>query len=468
MKRTIGLFLMLAAVPLWAQQPSLAGDWLGVLKVSGIELRLVFHLVQNDSGYTATMDSPDQGAKGIPVAGVRVTADSLLLDVAAARSQYLGAIAPDGQRIDGVWKQGGFNLELNLTPQKDSDIRKRPQTPQPPFPYAAEDVVYDNPASGFKLAGTLTLPPGEGPFPAALLITGSGSQDRDGTIMEHKPFWVIADNLTRRGLAVLRVDDRGVGGSTGRLATATTADFVTDVLAGLAYLKTRPEIDAGRMGLIGHSEGGIIAPMAASQSPDVAFVVLLAGPGLTGEEILYLQADQILRAEGGSAEASAKNRQSQEALFAIIKNNPDIDSSAVEMRRTLKAMIQALPDSERQSLGDVDQYITGQIRQVNSPWFRYFVTYDPLTALKKVHCPILALFGGKDLQVPPQENCDAMQAVLEAGGHPDYTVKTLPNLNHLFQNAGTGAPSEYGKIEESFSPEALGLVGDWIAARFIR
>ena len=213
----------------------------------------------------------------------------------------------------------------------------------------------------------------------------------------------------------------------------------------------------------------MLAPLVAMQSPDdVAFVVLLAGPALTGEEILYLQADLILKASGESAETSARNRESQEALFSIVRKNPDIDSSAVEMRRVLHALVDAMTEAERQALGDVNQYIAAQVRQVNSPWFRYFITYDPVPALKKVHCPVLALFGEKDLQVPPQENLTAMQAALDAGGNPDHTLKILPNLNHLFQNATTGAPSEYGQIEESFSPEALNVMGDWIAARFIR
>ena len=461
------LGLVLLAMPLLAQTSGFVGDWQGVLKVSGIELRLVFHITQTeDRVLTATMDSPDQGANGIPVSTVLVHGDSISLEVAVARGIYRGVMDREAEAIHGVWEQGGQRFPLPLKPLTDADVIKRPQMPKPPYPYAVEEVSYPNPVSGFQLAGTLTLPEGADPFPVVLLITGSGAQDRDETLLAHKPFWVIADHLTRRGIAVLRVDDRGVGGSTGSFATATTADFATDVEAGLSYLQSRPEIDKSKIGLMGHSEGGMIAPMVAARSEDVAFIVLLAGTGLTGEEILYMQSELILIAGGGSEEDVQDNRSVQEAMFRVIREQPNRDSSAVELHRVMKSVVNAMPEEARQALGDIDAYIHGQIQQVNSPWFRYFIQYNPIPALEGVRCPVLALFGEKDLQVPPEENLAAMEQAFKHSGHADFTLKILPSLNHLFQHAQTGAPSEYGKIEETFSEDALELITRWIASRF--
>jgi len=464
--KILWLSFVFIATPLFAQIPDIVGDWQGVLKVSGLELRLVFHITQAENGaFRSTMDSPDQGAKGIPVNHVQVNGDSVRLEVAAARGVFLGAMDREAPAIKGVWRQSGHSLELTLKPMTEANVRRRPQTPVAPFPYQAEDVCYLNESSGYELAGTLTLPRGEGAFPAVILITGSGAQDRNETLFEHQPFWVIADHLTRHGIAVLRVDDRGVGGSKGHMATATTTDFATDVEAGMAYLKSRPEIDTSKIGLMGHSEGGIIAPMVAARSEEVAFIILLAGTGLTGEEILYLQSALIIQAGGGTEAEVQSNRKTQEALFSVIKNNPDRDACAAELYRVMQSMEADLPGEKRRAPGEGDTYIKGQIRQMNSPWFRYFLDYDPAPALQNLHCPVLALFGGKDLQVPADENWKAMESAFVAGGHGDYTLKILPNLNHLFQNAETGAPSEYGKIEETFSEEALAIITEWIEQR---
>jgi pimeloyl-ACP methyl ester carboxylesterase len=294
--------------------------------------------------------------------------------------------------------------------------------------------------------------------------------------MGHRPFLVIADYLTRRGIAVLRVDDRGIGGSTGDVAHATTADFAGDTLAGVAYLKTRKEIDPKRIGLIGHSEGGVIAPMCAARSKDVAFIVMLAGTGLPGEEILYRQGALILKAMGADPEMIAQQRRAQERLFAVLKREKDDKVAEKEMRKIYaELLVHPGPDPAKAAAGaktepekPAESLPAGQeasLQALLTPWFRYFLTYDPRPALKQVKCPVLAINGAKDLQVPPKEDLREIAAALKAGGNRHYTVRELPGLNHLFQTARTGAPAEYGQIEETFSPTALRVVGDWIVQR---
>ena len=310
------------------------------------------------------------------------------------------------------------------------------------------------------LAGTLTRPRTDEPVTAVVLISGSGPQDRDESLMGHRPFLVLADHLTRRGLAVLRLDDRGFGESTGSFASATTADFADDATAAVAYLRRRSDI--GRIGLIGHSEGGLVAPIVANGSEKVDFVVLMAGPGVTGEEIIHLQSRLIILASGGTEEAAEKTHKTQQALFLAMKEEDDTTKLQERLRRIL---------SERAEAADADPSSTRaaietQVAQFSTPWYRYFLTYDPVPALRGLDCPVLAINGEKDLQVPPKENLEAIRAALESGGNSDFELVELEGLNHLFQSAETGAPSEYGRIEETFSPRALGVIGDWILERF--
>lgn len=350
---------------------------------------------------------------------------------------------------------------VHASAQFATSAPKRPQHPQKPYPYGEEDVTYENKPAGIKIAATLTLPRGKGRFPAVLLITGSGQQDRDETILGHKPFLVLADYLTRRGIAVLRADDRGIGGtSAGDLMNATTADFAQDVTVGVRYLKSRKEIDPKRIGLLGHSEGGIIAPIVAARNPrDVAFIVMLAGSGVTGEEVLYRQGELILKAEKQSEQIVAAQRKLQERMFAVIKNEKDRKLAEPKLREAAKSSFVDFPEPQRNAL---QASIEAQVRMFNLPWTRYFVTYDPAIALRYVQCPVLALNGERDLQVPPKENLEAIAKALKAAGNKDVTVKLLPKLNHLFQTCETGALSEYARIEETMAPEALRLIADWI------
>src|SRR5665648_483941 len=331
-----------------------------------------------------------------------------------------------------------------------------------PYTYIEEEAIYENKEAGITLAGTLTLPSGNGPFPAVLLITGSGPQDRNETIYNHSPFLVLADYLTRQDIAVLRVDDRGVGESTGDFSQATSEDFASDVLAGVEYLKTCKEIDPKKIGLIGHSEGGIIAPMVAVKSPDVAFIVLMAGTGLTGEEILYLQGALISRAMGVSEEDIIKNRQFNDKIFSVLKEEEDSEIAEKRLRQMFMEDWEKMSDEKKEQIGDPEVFLKAQLQSLLSPWLKFFLTYDPKPTLSKVKCPVLAINGEKDLQVPPKENLRAIEDALKTGGNQNYTIKELPGLNHLFQTAQTGVPAEYVKIEETISPEVLKIISDWI------
>ena len=446
-----------------AAAEDVAGSWSGVMDVPGAKLEMIFHIVSEAEGvWSGTLDVPAQGAQGIPVSEIKVADGEVVFDVSLIAGVYTGILSPDGLSIEGVWEQSGMKIPLTLEKAlAELAGPNRPQKPKPPYPYVELEVGYPNAEAGIELAGTLTLPEGEGPFPAVLLISGSGPQDRNEELMGHKPFLVLADYLTRRGIAVLRVDDRGVGESTGDFAAATTLDFTSDVLAGVEFLKQRPEIDPALIGLIGHSEGGLVAPLAARESSDVAFIVLMAGPGVNGEEIAYLQAEMLLQAAGVPQEVIDQEKAVQEALFTIAKTEQDPEQAAEEMRAVLLAPYAELSEEELAAL-DLESAVAVQIQQILSPWYKFFMAHDPLPVLREVKCPVLAINGSKDMQVPTDPNLVLIEEALKEGGNENYTVVELPGLNHLFQTAQTGLPDEYYYIEETMSPAALEVIGDWL------
>ncbi|MBN1973941.1 MAG: alpha/beta fold hydrolase [Sedimentisphaerales bacterium] len=435
----------------FAAEPDIGGIWMGTVKIPGGEVRVVFKISKDKNGsLSATMDSPDQGAANIPVSKVSFENNKLLLDVQLIRGSFEGTLKPDGT-FDGQLKQSGISMPLVLKRTDEAPKASRPQEPKKPYPYIEEEITIRNPEANIKLAGTLTIPRSEKPCPAVILISGSGAEDRDETIFGHKPFWVLADYLTRKGIAVLRVDDRGVGGSTGNTADSTSEDFAGDIISEVNFLKSRKEIDPAKIGLAGHSEGGIIAPIAAVKSPDVAFIVLLAGTGVTGEEILYLQNKLILKNAGASDEALAKQLEFLNKQFDVIKNESDEKILEKKTREILTNQI-----------GNNKELIEKTLNEVTSPWFRFFLIYDPKPVLTKVKCPVLALNGSLDLQVAPKENLSAIEEALKEGGNKNYNIKEFPGLNHLFQKAKTGAVSEYSQIEESISQDVLDVVAKWI------
>jgi len=459
----IGLFAMSSAA--MAADKGAEGIWQGKLAVNGgISLRLVVHISKTGNGLSGTMDSPDQGAKGIAIQEVLLEGNKLTLKMPELMATYDGVMNDAGNEIDGKFKQAGNELPLKLARNDKLPDTRRPQDPVKPYPFDEEEVTYPNAkASGVTLAGTLTLPKGPGPYAAALLITGSGPQDRDEALLGHRPFLVLSDYLTRRGIAVLRVDDRGIAKSTGSFATATSADFATDVEAGVEFLKKHSRIDPKRIGLIGHSEGGLIAPMVAANSKDIAFIVMMAGPGVNGEQILYEQGSLIVRASGAAEAAVTAQRENQKQLFSIAKSEPDTTAAQKRFDEIAKRQYAKLTDEQKKAAGS-ESSVAAQISQFNTPWFRYFLTYEPKPTLKRVKCPVLAINGERDLQVPPKQNLPEIESALKEGGNKDFEVKELPGLNHLFQTCTTGAPSEYSSINETISPVALKVMGDWIVA----
>lgn len=432
------------------------GNWIGKLELPRMQLELFFKIsVDEKDSISALLDVPMQGAKDLHIDKVTATNDSLLLNIPIIAGTYKGEIVSI-DTVKGYWIQAGRSTPLILCKIDSIPKINRPQTPKPPFPYLSEDVEYTNPNSGFKLTGTLTIPKNKDNCPAIVLISGSGAQDRDNTAFEHKSFWVIADYFARNGIAVLRVDDRGIGGSGGNISEATSKDFASDALAGVQFLKTRNEIDHSKIGLAGHSEGGIIAPIAANLSNDVSFIILMAGSGIIGEQILYKQGELINREAGASEEMIKQNRQIQQAIFDIILNETDSIKQIDRLQRTYSGgMYFMLQDAQKEAINQ-------RIKTVNSPWFKYFLTYDPYPTLVKVKCPVLAMIGEKDLQVPPKENLEAIEKALTEGGNKNFKTIELPNLNHMFQNCKTGAISEYAQIEETIVLEVLDLILEWI------
>jgi pimeloyl-ACP methyl ester carboxylesterase len=438
----------------------IVGNWQGKLEVMpGNELTIVFRISEADGGLTAMMDSPDQGATDIHVSSVSYQDKTLVLECNSIRGRYEGTMQ-ENRTIKGTWSQAGRSYELVLAMvDKPAEPVKRPQEPVEPFPYDATDVEFRNEKAGVKLAGTLTTPKAEGKYPAVVLISGSGAQDRDEMVFGHKPFLVLADHLTRKGIAVLRYDDRGVGGSTGDPSNATSESFAGDVLAAVEFLKTQDKVDPARIGLIGHSEGGIIAPMVATKSRDVSFIVLLGAPGVPGTELLYLQGENLRRAAGQTEEHILIGRKLQEKLFKIALSDKLESQKRKEMTAEIKAVV------EDGSLGEdlTDEGIEAQVSMMVSQWMKFFLSHDPGPVLRKVKVPVLAVTGELDLQAPPEQNLPKIEEALARGGNPKYTTVELPGLNHMFQTAKTGLVQEYGRIEETFAPSALETVSGWIA-----
>lgn len=460
------LFLMIVSIQGFSQSLELIGkikgSWSGPIKLGSAELTLVINISADDqNNLNVTIDSPDQGVKGIATSKVTVTADSLMVKSKVLMGSYQGAFEDNYSTLKGQWKQSGMTFPLDLHHSFEKYSLNRPQEPKPPFPYLEREVTIRNEEAKVDLAGTLTLPEKGGPFPAVILITGSGAQNRNEELMGHKPFLVLADYLTRRGIAVLRCDDRGFAKSTGTFSTATTLDFATDVSAEMDFLKTQKEIDTAKIGLAGHSEGGLIAPILASERTDVAFLVLLAGPGLTGERILLSQAAIINKRTGFTDKELEEDNLLRTQIYTIIRKNSDNDKAAAKIKALSQSSKKKNPKGQGLSQLD-DQQMDLFIKQCTSPWFRTFLVLDPVDYLSKVHCPLLALNGSLDVQVPAKENLQAIEKALIFAGNSNYSVEEIPDLNHLFQRAKTGNVDEYSKIEETMSPDVLEKIATWI------
>lgn len=447
-------------------QPSITGSWNGLLRVQGSELRLVINIEQTENGLTATMDSPDQGAKGLPISKISF-ADSLLsFEVSNLQVKYLGKKL-SSTLIEGTFTQSGYPFPLNLSSEQAvKSAKARAQDPVEPYQYKAQEVTFANQQGGHTLSGTLTIPSKGDKFPAVVLISGSGAQDRNEEIMGHRPFLVIADYLTRNGIAVLRYDDRGVGKSTGDYTEATTADLSTDAMAAVSLLKTIPAVDSDRIGLAGHSEGGIIASMVASQSGDIAYIISLAGSGVGGDSILMLQTQALGEASGMDKDQLCKVAGVNRKIYDAVKITDNDIALTVILTSILSEQMAEIIAMQPQYKEQTEKAIKGQVNAMTSPWMKYFIRYNPQTALEKTKCPVLALNGEKDLQVPAKGNLEAIKTSLERGGNKNVTTHLLPNLNHLFQECTSGLPNEYASIEQTISPTVLEIMAQWIKKLF--
>lgn len=454
------LTVFLAVAPLGspaaAQSDTWTGSWEGLLRVSGTELRVVVHLDRTDDGLTGTMDSPDQGARDIPIDAVTATRDSLTLRLSSIAGRYEGVrTAPD--TVQGRWMQGGIEPALTLVRTNAPSEVRRPQQPEAPFPYATEDVTFASQSeNGPTLAGTFSHPEAEEPVPAVVLVSGSGPQTRTGEVMGHETLTVLGDYLTRQGIAVLRYDERGQGESGGTLQGAPMPALASDVHGALAYLATRAEVDTRRVGLVGHSEGGLIAGYLGARYPDlVDFMVLLGSPGVSGDAILGDQLAARAEQAGMQGPRVEGQLQTQQRVFDVLKQDADSAAIASELR-TVIAETSGIRQQET---------IEREIRGLMDPWFRFFVRYDPVSDLQQLTQPVLALLAERDQQVRPALNAEPLEAALRDAPTTTYDVAVLSGLNHLFQPSETGAPTEYARIEQTMAPDALERIATWILER---
>lgn len=438
----------------------IAGAWNGILEVQGTRLRIVFHIARTDSGYVTTLDSPDQGASGIPVATTTFTAPDLQLELPNISAVYRGTLAEGS--IEGTWTQGLTSYPLALSRETvRAEERRRPQEPKRPYPYEEEEVLIRNAEAGVTLAGTLTIPGTAGPHPAVILISGSGPQNRDEEVFGHKPFLVLADYLTRRGIVVLRYDDRGIGSSTGSFETATSLDFATDAASAVRYLEQHPEVAPGNIGLVGHSEGAHVATMVAARFEDVAHLVLLAGIGIPGSEVSLMQSKALRPFPVADEEAYERFTRTS---IEIASSTTDVAAGTAELTRhyeSIRPVLESmLPDGV-----EIDAFIEQQVEAMIRPWSRFFLSYDPATDLKQVDVPVLSLNGSTDVQVLAGLNQRAIRQVLDEGGNTQYVIRELPGLNHMFQESDSGAMADYSRIEQTFSPVAMDEVATWVMDR---
>lgn len=435
----------------------ISGTWHGKLSLPTGSLTIVFHISQTEQGaYATTLDSPDQGANGIKTQTTSFNDSTLIIQIPVIHASYKGKLNSDNT-INGTFTQG-MPLPLNLK-KGEASRPKRPQEPQPPFPYRSEEVTVRNERDGINLAGTLTLPEKGTKFPAVVMVTGSGAQNRDEEIMGHKPFFVIADYLTRNGIAVLRCDDRGTAASQGTHATATNEDFATDTEAMVNYLRSRKEINAKKIGIIGHSAGGIIAFIVAKKDPSIAFVVSLAGAGVRGDSLMLKQVELISKSQGMPDAVWQGMKPSIRNRYAILQQT---DKTPEELQKELYADVTKTMSPEQLKDLNTIQQLSAQISSMTSPWYLHFMRYDPAQDLKKLKCPVLALNGEKDIQVDAAMNLAAIQERITGNGNKNVTVKAYPNLNHLFQTCEKGTLAEYGQLEETINPEVLKDIIEWI------
>jgi pimeloyl-ACP methyl ester carboxylesterase len=454
------LALVLVAAQPRAQAP-LAGTWRGTIDLPAASLTLNIEVVfrTEGNGFIGTIDIPQQGATGLALRAITVTGSAVRFELASGGPVAVFDGTLDDDRIAGTFKQGPGSGTFTLTRAAGAPGTK----PEPP-PYIVEslDVVHGD----ITLAGTLTRPTGGSAVPAVVLITGSGPQDRDENVFGFKVFATLADALTRKGIAVYRYDDRGVGQSTGSLATATTADFADDALAAVAKLRTLEGIDSKRVGLLGHSEGAAASAIAAAKASDVAFIVMLAGTAVAGDQVLRQQAGDGAVAQGATVEQVERVVAAHRAATDAVLGKVDPEEQRRLIRALVEAQLDALPAGQQAAIGDraafVEKTVKGASAQMALPWMAYMLAFDPATALRKATVPVYAAFGELDVQVPPSLHEAPMRDALRQ--NPRAVVKVYPGANHLFQQAKTGRITEYATLEKAFVPGLMDDVAAWILA----
>jgi len=460
MKTIISIILIFILSIVSAFSQDLSGDWSGKAKRGDKEITFVFNIKKEGTNYSSVMNVPTFRISGMKPAVTTFTNGKLTIDGSNLGMSYIADFNTELQQFEGNYKEGGIEMELNL---KKGSVeiadQRRPQEPVKPYPYYEEEVVFKNNEANITLAGTLTLPNKNGIFPVAILISGSGPQDRDETFMGHKPFLVLADHLTKQGIGVLRFDDRGQGESTGDFGNATTEDFSKDVLSAIAYLKTRKDVDKKNIGLIGHSEGGIIAPLAANNTNDVAFMVLLASTGISGTELSVIQSKTLRQFPVKDEKAYEENSRKAIAIVTSDKSEEEIKTElTAHYNNFLRPILSGLNVPEK----NINAFINNQVNTSIKPWSRYFLLYNPADEIEKLQIPVLSLNGSKDTQVNAKINQNGIRQALIKGGNKDYKILELENLNHFFQECDTGKMDEYRKIEQTFSPIALKEISKWV------
>jgi len=460
----ITFIILLSSILCFSQ--GITGTWNGTAKLGeGKEIIFIFNIENNEKDYSTTIEIPTYRASGLKPKTTSFKNGELLIDGSNLGIKYEGKFNENTQQIEGTFTEGVNALSLVLKREKIQleEVNKRPQEPIKPYPYYEEEVTFKNTEAQISLSGTLTLPHKKGKIPVVILISGSGPQDRDETFAGHKPFWVIADYLTRQGIAVLRYDDRGFGESTGDFSNATTKDFSTDVISAVNYLKSRTDIDSNNIGLVGHSEGGIIAPLAANQTKDVSFIVLLASTGILGSELSLIQSKTLRPFPVPDEDAY---EQAVRRAIKIASSNKEMADIKKELHRHYHATIAPILKPLVESDTRVSEIITGLVEMRTTPWVRYFYNYNPADELEKLSIPVLSLNGSNDTQVSAKINQEGIRNALIKGNNKDYKVLELENLNHLFQESKTGKMNEYSQIEQTFSPKALKEISNWILGHF--
>jgi uncharacterized protein len=441
----------------------ISGNWIGVVEIQKKD-SVVFNFIftKNGENYETTIDIPAMRVVGLKPKETTFSNSTLTVNGTNLGFKYDGIFKQDSQQIEGTFTEGVNSLTLILRRKisKTENVFRRPQEPIRPYPYGEEEVSFSNKNAGITLVGTLTLPKKAGKLPVVILISGSGPQDRDETFYGHKPFLVLADYLTKQGVAVLRFDDRGVGKSTGDHSISTTKDLASDVMSAVQYLESRNDI--GKIGLIGHSEGAIIAPMVANLNKKISCIVMLGGAGISGSEVSLFLARTT---RGFPVPDEAAYEAAIKKAIKIASANKDVVEIKKELKLHYNEAIVPIIHPMFKTDAEVDAVIDKLIEVRTSIWNRYFYTYNPADELIKITCPVLALNGSKDTQVQPKTNQEAIRSALSKGNNKDYRVEELPNVNHLFQECVTGEMNEYSLIEQTISPTVLKHISEWVMDR---